>query len=272
MSFGNGGETNRVMAMLWRQERRARQSTGPKLGRKPKLHVDDVVAVAVDLADEEGLDKLSMSRLARALDVGTMTLYTYVRSRSELVALMVDDVLMQRAFPGPGERRPHGWRAQVELYADRTREMFRVHPWLRSGASIEPPLGPGLTTGKEFLYSALSDLELTGRQRSAAANAVAFFVDASAAFERASERRAPALDVADADDLTGEPEGSWWDDAFDPDRFPATVAVWHDGGFDLPGGGIAGFSRDFGFTRLLDGIEAMAQARGAADAKIGPSG
>lgn len=267
MSSGNGGDTNRVMAALWRHERPGVKA-GPMLGRKPKLAVDEVVAVAVDLADADGLETLSMNRLARALDVGTMTLYTYVRSRTELVALMVDDVLMDRTFPGPGERRPCGWRAQVELYADRTREMFRVHPWLRSGASIEPPLGPGLTTGKEFLFSALSRLELTARQQSAAANAVAFFVDASAAFELAGERRDPASDIADAADSAGEQEGSWWDDAFDPDRFPATVAVWHDGGFDLPGGGLAGFSRDFGFTRLLDGIEAMASAHGAAETKI----
>ncbi|PSL02083.1 TetR family transcriptional regulator [Haloactinopolyspora alba] len=261
---GHAAGTDRLMAVLWGRERPPRATTGPRLGRRPALTIDDVVVAGVDLADAEGLDSLSMSRLARRLRVGTMTLYTYVGSKAELVALMVDEVLAERALPGADEPRPAGWRTRLELYAERTRGMFGAHRWLHSGASVQPPLGPGLTDGKEYLLSALDGTGLTARRRNAVAGAVAFFVDAAAA----SESSSPDATASPSDD-GGDGDG-WWQDAFDPARYPATVDVWRHGGFDVPADNLAEFSFAFGFARLLDGIEATMMTRRPGTAEPAP--
>ena len=87
------------------------------------------------MADADGPGgRLDGPPRGQALGVGTMTLYTYVPSRAELVDLMVDEVLTRRALPAPGEPRPAGWRDQVRLYADRTHADVR-------GPSVA---GPGL--------------------------------------------------------------------------------------------------------------------------------
>lgn len=251
----------RILAMLWRGERPSEPGSPPALGRKPKLSLAEVVAGAVALADASGLDALSMSRLADALGVGTMTLYSYVSSKAELTALMVDHVLAARGLPGPGAPRPLGWRAQAELYAEHTRAMFGAHPWLPAGATIRPPLGPGITAGKEYLLSTLAGIGLTARQMNAAANSVAFFVDAAASFELAGDQRGNAAGDGVMADDQGSGGASWWEESFDAERYPTMVAVWHDGGFDVPGD-LATFSFGFGFARLLDGIHAVTDRRG----------
>src|SRR5262245_27967501 len=63
--------------------------TRPEPGsRKPRFNRDEIAAAAVRIADAEGLEALSMRRLAVELDAGTMTLYHYVRTKDELLALV----------------------------------------------------------------------------------------------------------------------------------------------------------------------------------------
>ena len=118
--FSGAADPGRILPLLWRRQVAAaddkaapgRNSTGRNsTGRPPRLSVDAVVTAAIALADAEGLEATSMARLATSLGAGTMTLYTYVPSRTELIDLMVDEVLGSRALPGPGEPRPANWRA-----------------------------------------------------------------------------------------------------------------------------------------------------------------
>ncbi len=69
------------------------------------------MAAAIELADAEGLGALSMRRVAERLGVGTMSLYTYVPGKAELLDVMLDTVLAEVARPD-GAR---GWRAGLEL-------------------------------------------------------------------------------------------------------------------------------------------------------------
>ena len=61
------------------------------------------------IADAEGFDALSMRRLAAELDAGTMTLYHYVRTKDELLTLVVDAVMGEVVVPAD-ERLPDDWR------------------------------------------------------------------------------------------------------------------------------------------------------------------
>lgn len=86
----------------------------------------EIVEAAVRLADEEGIEAVSMRRLAERLGVGTMTPYTYVESKAELVELMHDEVARAMLVPEP---LPSDWREALRQIALRTREAIEAHPW-----------------------------------------------------------------------------------------------------------------------------------------------
>lgn len=246
--FSGRTDPDRILPLLWRHHA---PSAGRSAGRPPKLTVDAVVAAVVALADADGLEATSMAKVAARLGVGTMTLYTYVPSRAELVDLMVDDVLASRALPGPGEPRPADWRDQVGLYADRTREMYRAHPWLSRVTLVRPPIGPGMLAEREYVLSTVSGLGLPVHRVDPAALAITAFVTAGARQE---------ADSAQLRRATGESDDDWWlrrmrlwEDWFDVERHPAMNDLWNAGGF-------AGSEDTFayGLRVLLDGIAADA--------------
>jgi AcrR family transcriptional regulator len=287
MQHSGGGQPARTLALLWRHHR-PRAASGepatpakPALGRKPTLNLDAVVNAAIELADAEGLAAASMTRVAKALAVGTMTLYTYVPSKEELLDLMIDQVLGERELPGPGDPRPANWRDQVEVYSEETRAMFRRHRWLAQISTIRPPVGPGMLAGREYLLSALSALSSTstnsnagsgsggGRsgsgsdsgglapaQINAGALAITTYVDSAASLEADSEQ---------LEQVTGQSNDAWWNERnelwetyFDVERHPTMTAIWHAGGFGHGTRQAAADSYRFGLDRLLDGIQTLA--------------
>jgi AcrR family transcriptional regulator len=226
-------------------------------GRPPRLSVDAVVAAAIALAGAEGLAATSMGRLATQLGVGTMTLYTYVPSRAELVDLMVDEVLASRDLPGPGAPRPADWRAQVELYADRTRAMYANHPWLAQVSTVRPPIGPGMLAEREYVLSTVRGLGLPAGRVNTAAVTIAAFVTSAA-----------RLDAEDAllRRTTGESTDAWWlrrgelwEKWFDVERYPVMTELWNNGGFDRGADEQFADAYGYGLRLLLDGIEADAR-------------
>jgi AcrR family transcriptional regulator len=251
-----GGALDRQLAMLWRHQRPLpERPTGP--GRPPRLSVDHLVRAAVELADADGLAKLTMGRLAAALDVGTMTLYSYVRAKADLVELMVDEVLLSRALPGPGEPRPEHWRAQVALYVERTLAMYRAHPWLRHVSAARPPAGPGTMAEREYVLSTVAALGLPVMQQNLAALAIATYVRSMAVLLVEDEEL--ERESGQSGDEWWIERGSLWDEYFDVERHPTMTAVWNAGGFDDDARQQALGSGTYGLDRLLDGIEAAAR-------------
>lgn len=108
--------------------------------RRPRFSRDDIAAAAVRIADAEGFDALSMRRLAAELDAGTMTLYHYVRTKDELLALVFDAIMGEVALP-EGEPLPTTWRAGISAVALRTRDCLRRHPWVLD-MHDDPGIGP----------------------------------------------------------------------------------------------------------------------------------
>lgn len=245
------GETNpdRILPLLWRRSIPAREAT---TGRPAKLTVDAVVGAAIGLADSDGLAATSMARLATVLGVGTMTLYSYVPSRADLVDLMVDEVLTRRALPGPGEPRPADWQDQIRLYADRTRAMYAEHPWLAQVSTIRPPIGPGMLAEREYVLSTVSGLGLpTGRVNTAAVTIQAFVTASARGVAESAELRR----------VTGQSNDAWWlsrnqlwETWFDVERHPAMTELWNAGGFDRGPDEQADDAYAYGLTLILDGI------------------
>jgi AcrR family transcriptional regulator len=215
-----------------------------------------VVRAGIRLADEQGLDAASMGGVAKALGVGTMTLYTYVPSKEELLDLMVDEVLAERELPGPGEARPDDWREQIEVYSEQTRAMYQRHPWLARVSTVRPPVGPGMLAGREYLLSALIDIGLSPRDTNTAALAITTYVDSAAGLEAENDLIERA---------TGQTNEAWWyerndlwETYFDVERHPAMTEIWNADGYHKTIREAATESYRYGLDRLLDGIEATA--------------
>ncbi|MFE9427459.1 TetR/AcrR family transcriptional regulator [Kitasatospora sp. NPDC006697] len=116
--------------LVWAREQRAPRRQAPG--------VDRIVAAAVAIADAEGLDALSMRRVATDLGTGTTSLYRYVAGRDDLLDLMVDAVR--------SERPPHpldgDWRTDLAAVARHLREDLLRHRWLGGIMMSRPSLGP----------------------------------------------------------------------------------------------------------------------------------
>ncbi|HEX5146721.1 MAG TPA: TetR/AcrR family transcriptional regulator [Conexibacter sp.] len=101
----------------------------PEPGLRRAGHTrEQIAAAAVAIADAEGFEAVSMRRVARELGAGTMTLYHYVRTKDDLVALM-DNALMGEIVLPDDELPLDDWRAALTAIARRTRASFHRHPW-----------------------------------------------------------------------------------------------------------------------------------------------
>src|SRR4051794_2778193 len=101
----------------------ARPEPRSRGGREP-LSRGQIVKVAVSIADLEGLEAVSMRRLARELGSGAMSLYHYFDTRDELLEMMGDAVAAEMLVPS----LPTEWRPAMEAVARASRATFLAHP------------------------------------------------------------------------------------------------------------------------------------------------
>lgn len=121
--------------------------------RRPKkapprmpLTQDRIVVTALGILDAEGLDALSMRRLAQELKTGHASLYAHVGNRDELLDLVFDIVLTEVEVPEP---EPGRWAEQVKEMCRSLRRMFLAHRDLARIAIDRVPLGPNGMVGME---------------------------------------------------------------------------------------------------------------------------
>jgi AcrR family transcriptional regulator len=141
--------------------------------RQPRFSREQIAQTAVAIADKEGFAEVSMRRIAEVLGAGTMTLYHYVRTKDDLLALM-DDALMAEALI-PEHELPRGWRAGLSAIARRSRDTMIRHPWaLLSMHGVR--MGPGSVRHIEQTMAAVADAPFPLEQRLALITAVDDFV------------------------------------------------------------------------------------------------
>jgi AcrR family transcriptional regulator len=97
-----------------------------------------IIDAAVRIADEEGLDALSLRGLAGRLDVPVMSLYRHVRNKSQVISLMAESLIDGGSLP---KTPPAGWRAQLEMSTRAEWTMMKKHPWLARVMQINRPHG-----------------------------------------------------------------------------------------------------------------------------------
>ncbi len=239
------------MTLLWGLQEK------PKRGPKPRLTAAQITRAAIELADAEGLDAVSMRRIAEKLGgVTAMSLYTYVPGKGELLDLMLDAVYGEVLDPIPDG----GWRERVEVVARQNRELYLRHPWLIQIAITRPVLGPNLLAKYELELSTVEGLGLTDVDMDLLLSMIGDYVHGAA--------RA-AIHAAQAEKHTGMTDNQWWEahaplleKVYDASKYPVASRVGNTAGQEY-GAGDPERSFEFGLQRLLDGVEALIARRAA---------
>jgi AcrR family transcriptional regulator len=120
---------------------------------EPPLSLERIVATAIELLDAQGVDGLTMRRLADRLGSGAMSLYWHVDSKEKVFDLALDSVLEYRGPPQIVESQD--WRGEVVHMLEDWRASMLRHPW---SASLLPSraLGPNILIRLELLSKTLS--------------------------------------------------------------------------------------------------------------------
>jgi len=119
-----------------------------QVGRPAQHTRAGITAIAVDIADREGLDAVSMRRVAAELDTGAASLYRYVQTREDLLDLMTDATGAEYEFAAP----TGDWLADLVAMGEQSRGILRRHPWLAGLAITRPVIGPnGVGVLEHFL-------------------------------------------------------------------------------------------------------------------------
>lgn len=104
---------------------------------RAQLTRERVVSAAIELADREGIESLSMRKLAQDLGVEAMSLYTHVRNKNDLLGALADAVVGQIPIgPDGGD-----WRESLRQMVLAARTVMQRHPW--APAAIEAQTAPG---------------------------------------------------------------------------------------------------------------------------------
>lgn len=106
--------------------------------RREVLSRDRVLVAAVELADQHGLDAVSMRRVGESLSVEAMSLYRHVRNKDDLLDGMVETTIAR--FPERDESV--GWRESLRGLVRGAHGVLLAHPWVAGLATSRPAVGP----------------------------------------------------------------------------------------------------------------------------------
>lgn len=141
------------------------QAAGPQ-----PLSREAIVKAAIEIADADGLESVSIRRLATRLDARPMSLYSHIGRKGDLIDLMVDEVMGGAVIPGGPPT--DDWREALRQIAQRIRETARSHPWMIGAAFGRPFLGPNALRHIDQSLAAVSSLPLAPERKRAVLLAV----------------------------------------------------------------------------------------------------
>ncbi|MBB5158103.1 TetR/AcrR family transcriptional regulator [Saccharopolyspora phatthalungensis] len=249
--YSGGGDPARSLALLWRTK------DGPSSGRKGRsdLGVDRIVRAGIEIADADGLGALSMRRVADHLGVGTMSLYTYVPGKAELIDVMLDTVYGEtnRAEPATD------WRTRLAQVAHENWALYHRHPWMLQVAAGRAVLGPNAIAKYDYELGAVAGLGLADVEMDSLLSLVLGHAEATA-------RR--SVEMAQVEQRSGMTDEQWWrahapllGRLLDPQRFPTAARVGSAAGQAHGSAHNPEHAFEFGLQRILDGIEAFVAHR-----------
>jgi AcrR family transcriptional regulator len=203
-----------------------------------------VLHAAMELADERGLDALTMRELGGRLGIEAASLYNHVSGKDDLLAGLADLVIADIDLPSEGA----DWREAMRRRAMSARGVFARHPWAAALIDTRMQREP---SGLAYADRVLGTLLRAGLSPAVAGNAFLVLDSYIYGYERQRSLLARDEDGDPADSAQGVA------DAIPPGAFPAlaqVAAAYAERPFDDD----AGFA--FGLDLLLDGIERLLPA------------
>ncbi|MEV6303981.1 TetR/AcrR family transcriptional regulator C-terminal domain-containing protein [Actinoplanes sp. NPDC051861] len=182
-------------------------------GRPPAYTREQVVDASIRLADADGLDAVTMRRVAAEIGAGAMSLYTYVPDREHLIDLMVDAVAGEPDLPAlTGD-----WRADLFALVSAQRDLMHRHPWLPGALTGRGMAGRNMLGLLEHGLGAMEPTGLPGATRMALLGMFTGFVASYVTSELAGAS-------------TGEDQAAQIGSAVAGGDFPRLAAVVAEGG------------------------------------------
>lgn len=249
--YSGGGDPARSLALLWRTQ------DGPGSGRKGRsdLSVDRIVRAGIEISDTDGLAALSMRRVADHLGVGTMSLYTYVPGKAELIDVMLDTVYGETARLEPES----DWRGRLTQIAWENWALYRRHPWMLQVAAGRAVVGPNAIAKYDYELGAVAELGLAEVEMDSVLSLVLGHTEAAA-------RR--SVEMAQVEQRSGMTDEQWWrahapqlGQLLDPQRYPTAARVGAAAGEAHGSAHNPEHAFEFGLQRILDGIETFVASR-----------
>lgn len=240
------GDVVRTLELLWDTGRR------PSRGPRPGLTVDRIVEAAIRIADTEGLEAVSMRRVAAELGTGAMSLYRYVPGKAELLALMLDRV--QRPTKNPADLGDGTWRSALEALARATLALYRRHPWLLGVNQSHGLLGPSALDGMEKVLSRIRSMGLSDPELVSAIVMIDSYVVGAARTQVYQEEAERSSGMTTTDFYAAQ--APFLEKIMATGRYPVLASLSEDTwspAFD---------HFEFGLQRILDGLEVLVEQRG----------
>jgi AcrR family transcriptional regulator len=183
------------------------------------LTLERILDAAMRIADEEGLEALSMRRLGTELGAGATSLYWHVKNKDELLDLLVDRVIGEMLE----EIRPaDGWRAQMTEAARTARRVLVRHRHLAPVFGTRPTFGPNALQAIEIVVGQLRAAGFDDLTATLGANAVVTWSSGYAVFE-ARDPLGPNATPAEREAFATAMQATFA--SLPPDRFPNTIAM-----------------------------------------------
>ncbi|WP_410819643.1 TetR/AcrR family transcriptional regulator [Micromonospora sp. 050-3] len=226
-------------------------SESSRLGRPASLDVKAVVEAAVGIADQDGLDGVTLPKVAKSLGFTSMSLYRHVGSKDELLTLMADAAL----GPPPNIDAPD-WREGLRIWASAHRAVLQRRPWLTRVPVAGPPSGPHQIAWMEAALAIMSGTLLDWAHKVGAMSLISGYVVQSVRqFSELAEGRAEGQGQADAERDYGRALAR----LVNPDRFPEAARLFSSTLFEappsaIPDAAIADADFSLGLELILDGI------------------
>jgi AcrR family transcriptional regulator len=199
-----------------------RRAPARNAARRPPITREAIVDAALALIDRDGVDALSMRRLADELGTGPASLYWHVGNKEELLDLVFDRAVGEIEPPEPD---PERWREQTKEFARRMRAVLQRHRDLIRISLGRFPMGPNGLRLTESLLAVMRASGLPDRTILPASWLLSIVVNAFA-LEDANALRAPGGEEADPDEITGMLAGYFA--SLPADRFPNLTEVADD--------------------------------------------
>ena len=163
-----------------------------------------IVEAAIELADADGIDAVSMRAIAERLGAGTMSLYTHVPGKPVLIELMIDTVAGQ-VYAGrrrAGRRNRVAGAARCSSSPGGTGSWYLRHPWLLQVLGGRPVLGPNINRKYEAELRPLDGIGLTDIEMDSVLTMVLMHVEGLARWQVGAARRPGST--------SGQSDVEWW--------------------------------------------------------------